>query len=329
MGCMKRGWMKRAAWAFALGALAGVTSPADASAAAQQQDRTECRCVDVDGDPIDNCTCFRMPRVEMALAPFMARPRLGISVDSDQPSSVDAQGAEVSSILENGPAAQAGLQEGDIITRIDGRSLLSPLATDVEARFAEDESLPVQRLLSIARGLEPGDRVEVEYLRSGERRTATIEAQELSGRGFAYAFGLDPERLRVDTERIREQAERLREQARDWELQWNDRQPLVRGVAPWIGGPFGMVRYGLQLIELNEGLGSYFGTSEGVLVTEADEDSTLGLRAGDVILRVGDRAVATPDRVLRLLGTYEDGEEVRFRVRRNGNEIDVMGRVER
>ena len=328
---MKRGRMKmkRAGWALAVGALVAVSWPAQGSAAVQQQDRAECRCVDADGEPIENCTCFRMPRVEMALAPFAARPRLGISVDSDQPGSVDAQGAEVTSVLEEGPAAEAGLQEGDVITRIDGQSLLSPLAADVEQDFDEDASLPVQRLLSIARDLEPGDRVEIEYLRDGEQRTATVEAQELSGRNFAYAFGVDPERFRFDAERIREQAEQLREQARDFQLEWNGQPPLVVGGAPWIGGPLGMARYGVQLIELNEGLGSYFGASEGVLVTEVDDDATLGLRPGDVILRVGDRAVATPDRVLRLLGTYDEDEEIRFRVRRNGSEIDVLGRLER
>ncbi|HUG38611.1 MAG TPA: PDZ domain-containing protein [Candidatus Limnocylindrales bacterium] len=319
--------MKRVGWALAACALAAVASPAQGSAAVQQQDQAECRCVDADGDPIENCTCFRMPRVEMALAPFAARPRLGISVDSDQLNSMDAQGAEVTSVLEEGPAAEAGLRDGDIITRIDGQSLLSPLAADVEEDFDEDKSLPVQRLLSIARGLETGDRVEIEYLRDGERLTATVEAQELSGRNFAYAFGFDPERIRVDSERMREQAERIREQARDLQFEWNG-QPLVVGAAPWIGGPLGMARHGVQLVELNEGLGSYFGASEGVLVTEVDEDSTLGLSPGDVILSVGDRAVATPDRVLRLLATYEDDEEVRFRVRRNGSEVDVMGRVE-
>lgn len=311
---------------LAVGALTALAWPAPGSATVQQQ-AEECRCVDADGNSIEDCSCFRMPKFEMSFAPFAVRPRLGISVDSDQPGSVDAQGAEVTSVLEDGPAARAGLQEGDIITRIDGQSLLSPLAADVEEDYDEDGSLPVQRLLSIARDLEPGDRVEIEYVRDGARQTATVEAQELSGRSFAYAFGADPERIELDAQRMREQAERIREQAREFELQWRDQIPPAPPAGGWVM-PLGMARYGIQLIELNEGLGSYFGTSEGVLVTEVDEDSTLGLRAGDVILRVGDRAVATPDRVLRLLRTYEDGEQITFRIRRSGTEVDVMGRVE-
>jgi type II secretory pathway component PulC len=61
------------------------------------------------------------------------------------------------------------------------------------------------------------------------------------------------------------------------------------------------------------------------LVTEVDDDSTLGLRPGDVILRVGDRDVTTPDRVLRLLATYEREEQVTFRIRRNGSEQTATG----
>jgi hypothetical protein len=329
--------MKRVGWTVAVGALTAAAWPAQGSAVQQQQNEAECRCVDADGEPIDDCTCFRMPRLDMAFAPFGARPRLGISVSTDQEGTVDAQGARVTSVLDDGPAAEAGLQEGDIITRVGGQSLLQPLDADVEEDFDLDVSLPVQRLLSIARGLEAGEQVEIEYLRGGERLTATVEAQELSARSFAYAYGFDPERIRVDAERLREQARAMAESARAWEFQWRGPDAPRPPGAPEVGffggggliGPLGSSRYGLELIELNEGLGTYFGASEGVLVTEVDEDSTLGLRAGDVILRVGDRDVDTPDRVLRLLGTYEDGEEVTFRIRRNGSEMSVMGRLGR
>jgi hypothetical protein len=330
---MKRGWMKRAGWTLAAWALVAVAWPAQGSAAPQQrqdQSQVECRCVDADGNALDDCTCFRMPRFDMAFAPLAPRPRLGISVESDQPSTVDAQGARVSSVIEDGPAGEAGLREGDIITRLGGQSLLQPLAADVEEDFDEDESLPVQRLMSIARGLEAGQRVELEYLRDGQLQRATVEVRELSPRSFAMAF--DGDQIRIDAERMRADAERLREQMRDMTgdlraFQWAPAAPDAPRVR-FFGGPLGSSRYGLELVELNEGLGTYFGTTQGVLVTEADEDSTLGLRPGDVILRVGDREVTSPDRVLRLLATYEDGEEITFRIRRNGSEMSVMGRLE-
>lgn len=334
---MKRGWMARGAWIVAVSALTVVAWPTQASGAQQNQQRqVECRCVDADGNQIDDCTCFRTPRLDMAFAPFGARPRLGISVSTDQGDNVDAQGARVTNVLEDGPASEAGLQEGDIITRVGGQSLLQPLDAGVEEDLDLDESLPVQRLLSIARGLEAGEQIEIEYLRGGERRTATVEAQELSGRSFAYAYGIDPDRIRIDAERLRERVREMRDGMRAFEFRFDPdapdapRPPDVRGFrgdVPWLMGQLGSSRYGLELVELNEGLGDYFGASEGVLVTEVDEASPLGLRPGDVILRVGDRDVTTPDRVLRLLGTYGDGEEITFRIRRNGSETSVLGRL--
>ena len=329
--------MTRGAWMLAVGALTVVAWPAQTSAAQQNQQRqVECRCVDADGNQIDDCTCFRTPNLDMAFAPFGARPRLGISVSTDQEGTVDAQGARVTNVLEDGPAAEAGLQEGDIITRVGAQSLLEPLDADAEEDFDVDESLPVQRLLSIARGLEAGEQLEIEYLRGGERRTATVEAQELSGRSFAYAYGFDPDRIRIDAERLREQVREMRDGMQAFQFRFDPDDPDAprpldvrgfRGDVPWPMGPLGSSRYGLELVELNEGLGDYFGASEGVLVTEVDQDSRLGLRPGDVILRVGDRDVTTPDRVLRLLGTYGDGEEITFRIRRNGSETSVLGRL--
>jgi len=64
-----------------------------------------------------------------------------------------------------------------------------------------------------------------------------------------------------------------------------------------------------------------------VLISDIDEDSPLGLRPGDVILRVGDREATSPERVRRILESYGDDESVTFRVRRQGSELDVLGRL--
>jgi S1-C subfamily serine protease len=71
----------------------------------------------------------------------------------------------------------------------------------------------------------------------------------------------------------------------------------------------------IELTTLDAGLGSYFGTTEGVLVVRAPADSLLGLRSGDVIQRIGGRVPTSPSHALRILRSYEPGDRV---------ELDVM-----
>jgi len=58
-------------------------------------------------------------------------------------------GAVIESISEGGPAARAGLQQGDVIIRVDGRTIRTasdfiaqvrakPAGTEVEVRFARE-----------------------------------------------------------------------------------------------------------------------------------------------------------------------------------------------
>jgi membrane-associated protease RseP (regulator of RpoE activity) len=309
-----------------------LTMSAPTTGTAAQQTRDDCRCVDADGNAIADCTCFRAPRLE-AMAPFvlgMGRPRLGINVSPEQTSELDAQGAEVTNVLEDGPAWDAGIREGDVITAIDGQSLFDPLPGDREDDFDLDQSIPVQRLLVLARELEPGEDVEVTYLRGGEERSATVTAEDLTDRTFGYVPGNIPG---FDAERLRDQLRGLNEDLP--RFQWRGPGPgdpnvsILRG-APgtalfFDGSRFG--RFGLELVELNAGLGQYFGTEQGTLVVNVSEDSQLGLQPGDVILRIGDRPADTPDRVLRILGSYGADEDIPIHVRRNGREVSVMGRL--
>ena len=322
-----------------------------AGAPATAQARDDCRCVDRDGNEIENCRCFRAPRFDARVSGFgfsSARPRVGISVDVRQSARRDAAGALVTDVLDEGPADDAGIQQGDVITSLDGKSLFEPLPGAVEDDFDLDQSIPVQRLLTIAAELEPGQQVEVEYLRDDEPRAAVLEAQELSdswGRGFSVLGpDRDAERLRgrlysstggarameLRSDAIEDLTERIQDQ--EWRysfgpLEGGDVRIFGGGDAPLVLDRFnGGRRGGLELVELNPSLGSYFGAEEGVLVAGVDEDSTLGLEAGDVVLRVGDRGVVTPARMRRILQSYSEDEDVTFHIRRDGTEMSVTGR---
>src|SRR5690606_27654994 len=161
-------------------------------------------------------------------------------------------------------AEAAGLRAGDIITAIDGRSVLEPLPGEE----SDDDALgPTARVSMLLRDVKPGDTVTVEYLRDGERRTAEVATHDTFGArvsGGARALA---------------RARAARRAPR----------PLRFAGAVF---PFGAEnRFGIGLTALSADLGEYFGTSEGVLVTRVDDDSPLDLRAGDVIQSVGGRKV--------------------------------------
>ncbi len=259
---------------------------------------------------------------------FMSRGMLGIRL-STRPADADAEGAEVRGVVDDGPAEEAGLREGDVVTALDGHSLLEPLSdSDLEERVDPDRSVPSQRLLLLAGELEPGEEVEVEYLRDGATASATVETRTMWGMD---GFDVDRvhvvveearERAREAGERAREAMERMREEWEDYDYRW---LPEVDAAA-WMLGP--RASHGLDLTTLNPELGRYFDARSGALVTEADEDNPLGLEAGDVILAIDGRVVDSAADARRILRSYDEGETATLEVVRDGERIEVSGEIE-
>ena len=84
------------------------------------------------------------------------RAFLGVSSDQDAEG-----GAQVGGVVSGGPAAKAGLREGDVIVEIDGEPVQEP--NDVSAAVNDSR---------------PGDEVRVVVERDGERRTLTVTLGE-------------------------------------------------------------------------------------------------------------------------------------------------------
>jgi hypothetical protein len=92
----------------------------------------------------------------------------------------------------------------------------------------------------------------------------------------------------------------------------------------FMGSPWG----DLELVNLNQDLGDYFGTKEGVLVVKAPSDSSLPLRGGDVILSVGGRKPTSPSHAMRILRSYEPGETVSIDIVRKQKRTTLTWKVE-
>ena len=235
------------------------------------------------------------------------RARLGLKVNLRARES-DTVGAYVDAVTPNGPAAKAGIQSGDIITKLGGKSVLAGGRAEAGA---DRESLPGLRLIELAARLEPNDTVPVEFRRGKERKTVSLVTADEpdilfqaapGGRGFALrSFGPEGPRMAMPMS--------------------GDVEDM--GPAFLFAGPLANV----ELAPLNPDLGRYFGANEGVLVISVPKDSELGLKGGDVVLAVDGRKPASPSHFLRILRSYEKGESFKIEVLRNHKRETVTGRL--
>jgi S1-C subfamily serine protease len=240
------------------------------------------------------------------------RARLGIKVNL-RPRETDSIGAYVDAVTPGGPADEAGIRSGDIITRLDGKSVLAGGAAEGGDR--ERQSLPGLRLIELAARLEPGDTVPVEYRRGTERRTASVvtasEPDLVTRDGDRFTFAFRGPRA-VAGARVApspDLMERLEMAGPHWQF--------------LSGSPLGR----LELAPLNADLGRYFGTDDGVLVISAPTDSALGLKGGDVVLRVDGREPSGPSHLLRILRSYEAGESFKLDIMRDRKRQTVTARL--
>ena len=360
----------------------------------QVEVREECYCT-IDDAGNRDCSCSTSEG---------SRARIGVGFNPDQSAEEDALGVVVSMVAENSPAEAAGLREGDVITAVQGLSLLLALDGDMENGFDSDRSIPVQRLQALAGSLEPGDEVEVSYERNGQSHISTLVAEAAPSRAVRLELEGLPDRIAErmrglgedrehgvielhisEEDEINQDRGEGRRQIRilrraegsdssnrlsDEEIHvWRGIDDIgdvdaemeivieglgragVRGLTGISGlggrGEFVFDREanrplggspraifvgsgspnsdGLELVKLQPGVADYFGTDGGVLVANVDESSVLGLQPGDVILRIGEREADSPDRVRRILRSYDPDEGITFHIMRNHEELSVEG----
>ena len=207
-------------------------------------------------------------------------PVLGIMISPGGEEPVE--GVEVLAVTPGGAAEEAGLLSGDVIASVNGEPLTA------ESGMAANE-----KLLDFMSGVEEGDELEVEYLRGSDADKVTLKPRPASN---VYAFSFD---------------------GKDFKM------PEV-GVAPhmkqfenfvWMTHDDGFGD--MELVALTERLGSYFGTSEGLLVVRAPENEELKLEDGDVILNIDGRTPNSVSHAMRILGSYQSGEKLKIEIMRD------------
>jgi len=223
----------------------------------------------------------------------------------------DDKGVRISGVTPDGPAARAGLRDGDVVTSVDGKPIGKAAGGDGRGALAN---------------LKDGQEVTIAYLRGDQKNTVKIKAQRREAWNWPMLMNEDSEhpflpkdfneRINADVERATREAERNYERnharmERQVEAATRDatkRMPPLHMSMPW---------WGLNLVPLNADLGRYFGTDKGVLVIAADDDSLPGIRAGDVITNIAGETVNRPEDALRALRDQDTGKDVPIKLLRD------------
>lgn len=226
-------------------------------------------------------------RIEERKSTMRGKPRLGVTIASDDPMSGPVEGVEIIGVTPGSAAADAGLRSGDVLTAVGS-----------EALSADTQGAANKRLLNIMLAAGEGKKLEIDYLRDGSVGKVTVVPRVVED--MRFVFKTDP----------------------DMEFEFHEKIHVAPGApgaprAPMVYGFFGSAWGDMELVELNEGLGRYFGTSEGLLVINAPESDAFKLEDGDVIQSIDGRAPKSVNHALRILSSYQPGETLELSIMRD------------
>ena len=201
-----------------------------------------------------------------------------------------AEGAVVEGIDPDSPAAEAGLEVGDVIIEFD----------DIRVRSA-------RQLARLIQDTPAGRMVQAVVMRNGQREVVEI-VPEASG----DQVSLLPREWQIQLDRLLEALPRNFNQAFE---RFREREP-----------PDGTLRLGVTLQPLRGQLAAYFGVERGLLVSAIEPGSMAeraGLRAGDVLLEIGGQDVYTPAEVRMQIERANPGNVIEVRIMREMRELTL------
>jgi membrane-associated protease RseP (regulator of RpoE activity) len=239
---------------------------------------------------IAEITSERLPRMLEIERRFELsdKPRLGVTIDGEQQDG-PVEGVAIMGVTPGSAAADAGLRSGDIITTINDESLSSNSADAAN-----------RQLLDFMKGVEAGDVLRVEYLRDGKVGSVEVEPRVVEMNMFVWQ-GDGGRHLTMPGVPNAPHAPAVME---NFKMEFG---------FPWAGTGLGE----LELVELNKGLGRYFGTDSGLLVISAPKSDAFELQEGDVIQSIDGREPKDARHAMRILSSYQSGEKLKLGIMRD------------
>lgn len=217
----------------------------------------------------------------------------------------EGEDLKIASVTPDSPADEAGIEAGDVVVAVNGDPV--EVADEPGDGFRTPEGL---------RGLKVGEAVTLTLSGDSGTREVAVEAGRRDVISWAPAIR-ELRRLQLHAP-LAPGMPRLDEDVRQHVRRAMDAIHIN------LDRSWGRV----ELAPMNEDLGRYFGTDEGILVVSAPEDNPLGLKGGDVILKIGDREPNDPGHAFRIARSYGVGETLEVEVLRDGDRITLSHEIE-
>lgn len=242
---------------------------------------------------------------------MFGRARLGVVLKDIESGDVarlklpEERGALVKQVEPESPAQKAGLKAGDVILRYQGEAVQS-----------------AAQLSRMVRETPPGRKVTLEVSRDGSAQKLQATLEERKGDMLLS----DDEDLHFDVPIPPvppvppiPQLEELQRFGRGHGFHdlFRDRGPR---------------KLGIEYMEISDQLARYFRVpgDEGILVSSVDEDGPAGhagMKAGDVILKVGGKAVHDGEGLREEVARLAPGQEVTVTIQRDGAARDLKLKI--
>jgi serine protease Do len=196
----------------------------------------------------------------------------------------EVRGVAIEKIIEGSPAEKAGLQNGDVIVKLNGEEVTS-----------------TRKLTRLLGEVSPDHQVKVTVVRGGEEREVVATAgkrpmPKFEDGNFTWNAPDFPQG--------------------GFPLPRPERLPRIETLPP--GAPEPMLfgfgsgrRMGISVSPLTKQLSDHFGVANGVLINEVRPDSPAaksGLKAGDIIVEIDGKEVKTDRDVIHAVTEKKEGD---------------------
>lgn len=207
------------------------------------------------------------------------------------PSAKTDKGVVINSVLDSSSAKRAGLEKGDIITKVNDKEITSP----------EDLRKAIQ-------SYKPGDKVTINFLRDGNKKSVKVD------------LGKTPENVQsMDTQDLRNLMNRF---GNGNNYQFN--MPEMPGQNFGFNFPDNHPRLGLKIHDTKDSSGVKI--QKVISGSPADK---AGLKEGDIITQMNGNKVNDVNNVMSEINNSENKNDYKIKALRDKNEMNFDVHIQR